>query len=202
MGIARNLCDEIAYLDKGQIMKIGDSVEISDYYLQALREVSESVKLSDRTDRKGNGEGKLVDLKIYDPNSGRESVLICGEAAVIEVFYESAQQDKIGNLNFELNIFNDDGNFLLTLGNQFSGYAMTNVPGKGSAKCVIPKLPLMAGRYFFKAHLHIDNKRADFINRTSNFEVLEGDYYDSGVFYKRRLPGVFIEQNWDHQNNI
>ena len=196
MSIARNLCDEIAYLEEGKIQKLGDSESVTNHYLQSMRSYSQEKSLTQREDRSGNGTVKFSDIKVYDPKSDRKSVLICGEEAEFEVHYGSDQLENIGDLNFHLNIFNDDGYYLATLSNQLIGYNLNNVDGKGTIKCHLKKLPLMAGNYYIKAKLFANGNIADIVDQAVAFEVLEGDYYNSGSFFKKRIPGIFVEQDW------
>lgn len=196
MSIARNLCDEIAYLDSGKIQMIGSAEKVTDHYLSQLKQSSEEADLKDRMDRDGSGEARLTNIEIYEPNSQRKGVLICGEDAEIRVDYSSDKLDSIGELMLQLNIFNDDGNYLATLSNQLTNYPLKNVKGKGTIHCTLHRLPLMAGNYFLKARLFVNGSKSDIVDRALNFQVLEGDFFKSGSFYKKRVPGIFIDQNW------
>ncbi len=196
MSIARTLCDQITYLDKGQIQKKGDATAISDFYLQSLDDDTQTDNLADRTDRKGTGEAFITDIKIYDLNTGRKNILITGEAVEIEVSFNSNSLKSLGDVNVLLHIFNSDGHFMGTLSNRLRGVGFQNMAATSTVKCRLPKLPLMAGNFFIKAHLEINRRKADIINHAALFEVLEGDYFNSNYWYKRRLPGVIMEQEW------
>lgn len=200
MNIAKNLCDKIAYLEKGEIVKVGDANEVADHYLNSLIETSTHQTLIDRTDRTGSGEAKLTDIQIVNPTSQhQQGSLISGEPAEVLVSYAAKDQlGKIGSLDFHLNVFNEDGNYLVTLSNEFTGKPLKNMPPSGTLKCKIDKLPLMPGRYFLRTHLFVNNTKADYLFRAVNFEVLTGDFYQSGSFYSKRMPGVFIDQRWEY----
>jgi len=196
MSIARSLCDHITYLDHGQIQKTGDAREVTDFYLQSMDNSTQTVSLSERTDRKGTGEANFTDIKIYDPKTGRENILITGEAAEIEISFKSKELETLGDVNVLLHLFNSDEHFMGTLSNKLRGANFQNIEASSTVKCRLDKLPLMAGNFFIKAHLEINGRKADVVNRAAHFEVLEGDYFKSNYWYKRRLPGVIMEQEW------
>tara|TARA_R110002096_G_scaffold276109_1_gene469806 strand:+ start:9287 stop:10456 length:1170 start_codon:yes stop_codon:yes gene_type:complete len=198
MSIARKLCDEIAYIEQGQLKMLGDSEKVTDHYLKTLQKNSEEKALKDRLDRSGTGDVKFVDIDFFDPKTHRSKTLICGEAAEFMVKYESRNNDKIGELVLHLNVFNDDGNYLASFSNELVNMPFKNLEANGSLHCKIEKLPLMPGHYFLKARLFVNGQKSDIIDRAINFEVLEGDFFGSGSFYKKRIPGIFVEQRWSH----
>lgn len=196
MSIARNLCNEIAYLDQGKILKVGDAEAVSDHYLQSLKTKAEELPLHLRKDRSGSGQTQFKEIKISNPKMQSTSVLICGEDAEINISYSSDSEEPIGELMLQLNVFNDDGNYLATLSNQLVSYPLKNQDANGQLKCILPKLALMPGNYFLKARLFVNGSKSDIIDRALNFEVLEGDFYESGSFFKKRVPGIFLDQKW------
>lgn len=196
MSIARNLCDEIAYIEQGELQMIGDSQKVTDHYLKSLHGKSLDLPLKDRKDRSGTGEVLFEEIDLFDPKTNRSKTLICGESAEFKVDYASMKNEKIGDLVLHLNVFNDDGNYLASFSNQLVNVPYKNLEAKGTVHCAIPKLSLMPGNYYIKASLFVNGQRSDIVDRAINFEVLEGDYFGSGSFYKKRVPGIFLEQNW------
>lgn len=196
MSIARNLCDEIAYIEQGELKMIGDSQKVTDHYLKSLQSKSLDQSLNDRKDRSGTGEVKFMDIDFFDPKTNRSKTLICGEEAEFKVIYKSIKDNKIGDLALHLNVFNDDGNYLASFSNELVNMPYKNMEPNGTLHCFVPKLSLMPGNYYIKASLFVNGKRSDVVDRAINFEVLEGDYFGSGSFYKKRVPGIFVDQNW------
>ncbi len=196
MSIARNLCDEIAYIEQGELQMVGDSKKVTDHYLKTLHGKSLDQPLKDRKDRSGTGEVLFEEIDFFDPKTNRSKTLICGEAAEFRVDYASRNREQIGDLVLHLNVFNDDGNYLASFSNQLVNVPYKNLEAQGTVHCSIPKLSLMPGNYYIKASLFVNGQRSDIVDRAINFEVLEGDYFGSGSFYKKRVPGIFLEQHW------
>ena len=196
MGIARSLCDSVIFLENGKIRKAGDTEEVTDFYLNSFRDTALKLPLTERKDRKGTGDIQFSDLRIIHPVSGRQGVLVSGESARFELSFSSQKLEKIADLNIQLNIFNEEESFLTTLSNRLVGKTLRNVPSQGSYACFIEQLPLMAGLYNIKAKLIVNGIPADVVMYAAEFEVLPGDYFNSGDFHMRSIPGVFIEQKW------
>lgn len=196
MSIARNLCDEIAYIEQGELQMLGESQIVTDHYLKTLQKNSLDLPLKDRKDRSGSGEVKFINIDFFDPKTNRSKTLICGETAEFKVEYASRNNDKIGDLVLHLNVFNDDGNYLASFSNELVNVPFKNLESSGFLHCAVPKLSLMPGNYFIKARLFVNGQKSDIVDRAINFEVLEGDYFGSGSFYKKRVPGIFLDQDW------
>lgn len=196
MSIARNLCDEIAYIEQGELQMVGESKIVTDHYLKTLHNNSLDLPIKDRKDRSGSGEVKFIDIDFFDPKTNRSKTLICGESAEFKVEYASRNNEEIGDLVLHLNVFNDDGNYLASFSNQLVNVPFKNIESSGFLYCEVPKLSLMPGNYFIKARLFVNGQKSDIVDRAINFEVLEGDYFGSGSFYKKRVPGIFLDQNW------
>ncbi len=196
MSVARSLCEQIIFLEKGKVKTIGDAKSVTDQYMREMTETANALPIGQRKDRKGSGELKFSQLEISHPNSKNGSLLISGEPAVINFSIKSLKPSATHDLDLELNIFNASGNFLSSLSNKFVGTSLKLEGEEQSFECTINKLPLMAGSYYLRAKLMINGFPVDLIDRALNFEVLLGDYYGSGNFKQKATPGIYIDQNW------
>src|SRR5690606_12217416 len=113
-------------------------------YLQSMDLLSKEQPIHMRTDRKGVGGAKITKLK-WNKQGG---FLQSGKPATLEVEYETNETPKVANLNFRLNIFNDNGEYLTSLSNQMANTPFNDVEPNGGCICKFEKLPLTEGNYY------------------------------------------------------
>lgn len=195
MRAVNDLCDEAIYIDKGQIMKSGTAGEITNWYESSLEKKAIEIDLAEREDRHGNGEIKMLAMRFTNKNGETLSSLRTGEAVVLEVDYEA--EKSANGLNLRLSIGRDNEGFITALSNSMSGFQFDTLPTKGTLKCTIDKLPLMAGKYVINARATKRNIIADDVRRAFVFHVEEGDFYQSGDLFSTSRTGVYIPQNWE-----
>mgnify|MGYP003644909355 CR=1 FL=1 len=196
LSVARSLCDSAIFLKNGKIEKQGPVKEVTDYYLDTMLETTANKSLGDRADREGTGEVRIQNIEVLHPKTGKQDLLVCSESAEFTVTVKSKRPTVISDLDFELNIFNDKPNYVTTLSNKFVGAQFKQSGDLNTFKCTIDKLPLMAGNYYLRVKLSVNGVAADVIDRALYFEVLLGDFYNSGNFKQRSIPGVYIDQQW------
>ncbi|WP_417599701.1 ABC transporter ATP-binding protein [Owenweeksia hongkongensis] len=192
MSAVRQLCDEVIWLKEGQIVQIGSPDEVTSAYLQSMDILSKELPIGLRTDRKGVGGAKITKLQWKN----QEELLQSGKPAALEIEYEATEMQEIANLNFRLNIFNENGEYLTSLSNQMANFPFQQVAAKGRSVCRFDRLPLAEGSYYITTNLFINGIKCDRVERALSFKVIQGDYYGAGLTSFRDSPGVFIDQDW------
>lgn len=196
MSVARSLCDSAIFLKDGKVKMEGSIIDVTDHYLDVMHDTSSQLSIGERPDREGSGEIQIEKLKVTHPSTQKEDVLISGEAAEFWFSIRSERPKVMSDLNFEINIFNKQSNFLTTLSNKFVGVQFKQSEEGNTFKCTIDRLPLMAGNYYLRTKILVNGIAADVVDRALYFEVLVGDYYGSGNFKQRMTPGIYIDQEW------
>lgn len=194
MSAVRQLCDEVIWLREGQIVTSGNPEEVITAYLKSMDTLSQEVPISERTDRKGVGGGKITKLQWHTEGE----LLQSGQAADLEIHYETLETQPIAHLNLRLNIYNDAGEYLTSLSNQMANSPFDEVPAAGKCICRLPKLPLAEGDYYITSNLFVNGIKVDRVERALSFSVLQGDYYGSGLTKFKDSPGVYVGQNWEY----
>lgn len=196
MSAVRQLCDEVIWLKNGQIVQVGSPDEVTSAYLQSMDILSKELPIQLRTDRKGVGGAKITKLQWHN----QDDYLQSGLPAELEIEYETEEMQEVANLNFRLNIFNDNGEYLTSLSNQMANTPFHQVPAKGRSLCSFDRLPLAEGTYYITANLFVNGIKCDRVERALSFKVIQGDYYGAGLTNFKDSPGVYIEQNWSYEN--
>ena len=199
INVARSLCDEMVQLAYGEIVQRGSAAEVSDRYLLNMQEQAQKVPLAQRTDRSGNGTGRVTGIQFADSESGAQNLLKTGSPAHIYVDYELFNPQKRWDIIVHIALFNHNGSYLTTLSNSFTGLSANGENTRGRLRCTVPRWPLMAGNYYCGAFLTINGLKADHVHFAQQFQTTLGDYYGSGSFFEKRNPGVFIDQEWEKE---
>ena len=190
----RELCQRVGHLEAGHLQKVGEANEIVDHYLEKYTQKARQVRLDQRPDRRGNGAGHFLSLNL----EGQEKeALPCpprtGQPARLEAQVQTRQE---GTIDLQLNVIHPSGHFLTTLNSRLTGQTFTRQAGHHTFTCEIPQLPLMPGTYHLRAHLFLNGQAADIVEHALEFTVEEGDYYHNGQYFRKKLQGLFIPQNW------
>ena len=196
MNVARNLCEEIILLENGAIRERGEAHAVTEHYLQSMQRSAEQVPVAERSDRQGDGTAKIREVIIKDADSGAKFVTKSGGRVEVEVHYSVLKPGKGKNLQLDLGLINQHGNYLSTLSNRFGDLLVDADHGEGVLRCTVEKWPLMAGRYHLNVHLMVNGFLADRVNHAVEFEVALGDFFGNNNFFNKRIPGVFVEQEW------
>lgn len=194
MRAVRDLCNDAIYIDGGKLIKSGTAEEITDFYDRSLESKAIEIKLSDRMDREGTGAVKLEALRFVDPSGSPIKQLRSGQDVYLEADYEAEKPPS--GLNLRLSIGKENDGFISALSNHLAGAHFDDLPKKGTLRCHLQKVPFMTGKYVVNARLTNQNIVTDDVKRAMVFEVIEGDYFESGDLFSNRRAGVYIDQKW------
>jgi hypothetical protein len=123
-------------------------------------------------------------------------ILISGTPAALKISYRSAQAESLSNLNFRLNVFKENGEFLTTLSNEMAGITMENQAPEGDILCEFDSLPFLAGEYYITSNVLVSSLRTDQLERALSFRVEPGDRDTSGAMRTKLREGIRLSQNW------
>ncbi|WP_421752655.1 polysaccharide ABC transporter ATP-binding protein [Croceimicrobium sp.] len=185
MGAINSLCDRVAWINQGILQATGAPNEMIEQYLGGLEQLNADSNPAERTDREGDGRARFQRIEVKAKDGSK--LLKSGESLLLNLAWESSAQAK--EIRLELHLFNSRGNYLSSFQHQLKGDLQ-------KAQLSIPELPLMAGRFFFNAHIYLDGIRADFLGRACYFEVLSEEWQQNEVAVQRQNPGVEIKSSW------
>ena len=169
MGLLQQLCERGIFLHHGTVHTDGTIIESVDAYLQTL-EQAESQDLSKRTDRKGQGQVRLVGTEVLN-HSSESSNLKTGHPARF-VFCVNGVVPGMG-CNFF--IYDTIGQPITSFQSKVRGPEDTYDSRNGlKFVCELDELLLLPGRYRIDVAIVGDNLLQDFIEAAAVFEVAEG----------------------------
>lgn len=185
MAAVQNLCFKGILLDNGIIKKTGAINDVLAEYLVSTK--IENVKLSENTNRKGNGFLKFTDGFFISDNDNN-----------IETF-----KDLKIKLNFELNYTSKIIQSRIDIGiNNFMGdrvaWLSSNVVisefsiFSNSIEFLIKDLPLAPGDYTLNIYSEINNEIADWLTEVMPFTIIEKDYYKTGKLTLKNQGNILL----------
>jgi len=170
MGLLQALCKRGIFLQHGTVFTDGTITEAVDAYLQTL-EQARSQDLSKRTDRKGQGQVRLVRVDVTNSSDGELSILKTGNPARF-VFWVNGFVPGIA-CNFF--IYDSIGQPVTSFMSRVRGPGDAYNPNDGSKFiCELDELLLLPGRYRIDVAIVGDNSLQDFIEAATVFEVGDG----------------------------
>lgn len=192
MSAVRHICDRALWIEDGRAKKDGPTEEITADFMRSFRLESAATPAGERTDRSGTGDVILSEIKWHSEGD----VLVSGHRAALEINYRARGNSKLAHLNFRLNVFKDNGEYLTTLSSDGAGENLTNLPPEGRVICRFEELPFTAGDYFIVSNVLISGVRTDHLDRALSFRVMPGDRDEVGAMRTLRRSGVRVRQAW------
>lgn len=187
LGSIKDMCDEVALLDHGQVKAIGKAEEVIEKYLGG-------VEKNARPDgeyglRFGEGGASIDRVEILDDGLKPTSLLRTGDRATFRIHFSTER--RIENPVWKIEVTNRHGMVLGGSNNRYHRLVPASVEGEGVVEYYIPKVFLVPGVYDLSCYFFdYDLKRPyDARIRFMRFEVEEG--------YPPDYDGVFsIGGNW------
>jgi lipopolysaccharide transport system ATP-binding protein len=193
-----NLCSKCILLEKGRITGFDDTKKIISKYNSSVCKMHKS-QLADRKDRQGNGAIKIIDYFLLDDNHTKIDFINCG-ANVFLVFRVKLNNFSGGIINFSIGINDTNGNRITQLNSKTTKDSIIIDDSDSLITLEIYKMNLMPGKYLFNIFITIDNSVSDWIVNAGEINVIESDYYHSGVLPSSN-QGVLL-MDYKYQANL
>jgi len=201
MSAIESICQTGIVLDSVKVSFAGPVQEAVSLYLDQLMDSGKkSVQISQRKDRTGTGEVKLINFYI-ESETGEKIVQIKNGQTVRFIFdYATKSNQEAEDVEFQIVVMTQSEELLFQFGTRFTGQKLMRITPKGRFVCEIKRFPLVPGHYRLDTYLVADGKPSDYISRFAQIDVIDGDFYQSGyhVFEKESkflIDGTFAFQD-------
>lgn len=183
MAVVENMCKSAVLLAEGRCIAQGDTTSVLQRYLRDIERLS-ATPLHLRTDREGSGDIQFISFSLEDARGATLPAFQCGAEAIMHFVIENHTENEIRGFRTEFKIVNENGQNIAALDTWLLGLGISGIPpGRRSLRLVIPKMPLMPGRYRITIYSEVSSSMTDFVKDAAAFEVESGDFYGTG-----RLP--------------
>jgi len=197
MGAVRTLCTKGCLIENGKILLQGKVDEVVSLYLRKCQDLTSAISLAKRTDRRGNGSLRFTSVKLLS-RDGEEIAAQSGKDLVIAIDYVTdSQSEKHAEVSLAFTDLYGQRLFTCLSRSSHQG-GFLRLPGKGQIRCIIPRLPLLPGRYnVSRLWCKIGAQMADDIQDAFHIEVAAGDFFGTGKLNPEDGGNVVIDHGWE-----
>ena len=179
LGQVEQLCQDVAWIEKGELMMLGPAAEVIAAY-QGESHQAKRVE-GEQGSRWGSGEAQIVEVKLLDASGTPQSVLNTLEPASIhvDITAHTPLQDTVVGVRID----SLAGGPVWGTSSRRGGRTIGLIDGPASVDIAIPSLPLLEGVYDLTVALtdHTEVHPYDHWDRRIRFEVRQFKSYDTGV---------------------
>jgi lipopolysaccharide transport system ATP-binding protein len=190
LGLIRDLCDEAAWLENGQIRELGKARDVADSYLASVneREVHAGVVEVTPTEsvtRYGSGEVRITSLEYLDAGGNRGAVLLAGAPCTIRMHFEAHKP--ISGAVFGLGFQHESGaNVAGPNSGRVGPFALE--PGAGYIDFSVDELLLQEGSFRVSTAVVERGHTYDYADREFDLHVRGQGSDEPGL---TRMPGAW-----------
>jgi lipopolysaccharide transport system ATP-binding protein len=199
MAAIQNLCSSAILLELGEIGYPKGNVDaIIRYYLSQVKRAS-LIKLVDRLDREGEGNIKVCNFEITNNKDEQINNIISGNAVKFKIYYSvRGKSVKPINVRVAISVTRSDGFFISLFDTEIIGQNFQYLDkGDGVFVCLINHCPFSEGLYFLNIAVRQNEIIEDWIQEAYSFEVIHGDFFNTGKTVPNGYNGVLINHNWE-----
>ncbi len=188
LGLMRNICDNVAWFEHGNLREIGNAGDVIDKYVAEVQTDRQEDEGSSA--RWGSGEARIEDVELLDATGDGNTRFNTGQPFTIRIHYNATE--RIERPVFGLAIYTLDG-FLVTGPNTRDGKLdIEAIEGRGHVDLAVDRLLLLPGTYDISASLydHAIVHPFDFRQRFLRFDM------DPGIPHEERGGIVSLGGKW------
>jgi lipopolysaccharide transport system ATP-binding protein len=188
MASIQNLCTRAIVLKNGKISFIGEVNDSISEYLREDRYIKDGLNTNDR---KGNGVVNIKKVSVF----GKTNLSKPQTSMPFSIKFELENRSNVLNtdLRFDLRIDDEMGQRIVWLSNKLLHIDSNNIVKEVLFE--VAKLSLNKGVYNVTTYITVNNDIADWIQNAFSFEVVEGDFYNSGNLVPMDQSKVLVEFN-------
>jgi lipopolysaccharide transport system ATP-binding protein len=197
MAAITSLCPQAIFLDKGIFKAIGQAEEIVQLYL-SHNSNNDSVDLTSRIDRNGNGLARITRLSITNRDGKALTNIISGQDVIVCIDYDVPSGVTIENGVCILIFKSQLGQPLFSCSTRLFDTYMRFVPN-GKLLCEISNFPLNQGVYYVDVYLKRGSHSRDVLDsmeEAMQIQVIVGDYFDTGRAVNPYSSPVLVLHSW------
>ncbi|MEE9166841.1 MAG: Wzt carbohydrate-binding domain-containing protein, partial [Candidatus Neomarinimicrobiota bacterium] len=198
MGAVEKLCNRALVLNEGHFTFAGERSEAITFYLRTLENLSGSGSLQFRSDRKGTGEVRVVNIEVRDTEGNSLDAVCSSQDIDILLRYEATSDFPPKNVIASIALFTDLGVPVFNFHNRLTGDTFGSLPLKGALVCRLYRLPLVPSTY--RIHFSIrragDSRYLDYLDNALRLTVIEGDFYGTGEMHPPSSGMCLVDGSW------
>lgn len=197
MDALMNLCPHSVLLDQGQLVVQGPTSQVVERYFASQQALLGS-RLDQRQDRQGAQRFHFTETWIEDMAGKRLPSVLAGQGIKLVATYEMSSKDLLSPLTISFAVYTAQGTPVTRFVSGVAGAPLpADAPTRGRVECVIPRLPLNEGRYFYNvlAESGADYNTEDWVQGAGWLLIEPGDFWGTGRTIEQKFP-VLLDHSW------
>jgi ABC-type polysaccharide/polyol phosphate transport system ATPase subunit len=185
----RRLCDQILWMEDGQVRAYGPAGEIAERYMsevnvQALANQATALQSA----RSGTGEIRYTSVDLLDADGAASVLLTAGATLVVRAAYRAERA--VARPVFQVGIIDVDTGLVITTATTRPADIPEMVSGTGSIECRFPRLPLRPRQYILRLSI------------TDSYQLASYDAVSAGPRFAVSGHGSGVEGLADEEDGL
>jgi len=195
MAAIQNMCRRCLLLHGGELVADGEPDAVIRRYMDQVDTMQRDCSLAERRDRAGNGAMRITGFHLQSADGQPTAAAHSGDDCVFCFDYEAADDAaRGGSVSMAFAVFDAWGRPLFRNATDVTAQDFTDVPDRGTFRCHVPRLPLVAGDYTVGMLLTVNGEIADRLDKAVRFRVEDGDFFATGKV-DRHSP-FLVDNQW------
>lgn len=193
ISVVQRYCDRAMLLRSGQVVKIGDSEEVTSEYMN--QNINDEDKRIDQNESSENAVGNksrlagLIKAETFDGNGKRKSTFKSGDNMIIRVYFD--QKKQVDDINFGIALVNQENVTLLGISTVIDKLNVKEAAKNGFFEVEFKDIPFRESSFHINAAIFGNNhaKVYDYKTKLGTFRVFSTNQNDGivSVPYKWRV---------------
>ena len=181
LGAVKKLCSHGIWLEGGSCRAVGNTDDLISAYVAATSQERLSSTLANRTDRRGTGRARIVDVSFSNAQGKDVDFVRSGEDFTIRLRYELAPgQRHIDDVVASIGLSVDDS-YVWVVRSAFTGEHLDLLRPVGEICCHVSDFAVADGSYQLEVYLsHRDTEILDNVRDAVELRVEPGDFFGTG----------------------
>ena len=188
-----SMANSVIVLDNGHLKSISPTDEGISYYIESIIKRTCTTPLTERNDRKGNGDARITEFWLENESGQPVSDFICGRPVVICFRIKSVREFK--NADIAISFHKMDLSPLFRCSTRSSSFLPILPEGESTWRCKINRIQLVQGSYIVN---NIIRDRSDvildYLPQALFLHVNGGNFYGNGLI-DNHSP-ILVDHNW------
>jgi lipopolysaccharide transport system ATP-binding protein len=191
MASVQALCHRALWLDQGGVVEAGPTTEVVRKYLEATATL-DSVPVSQRLDRQGDGSARITSLQIEDAEGGGS--IRTDSRLRVTLGYEAERP--LRHLQVYVSIYDLAHRGIFALNSNHVGGIPEELPRVGTMTCLTDPINLTPGRCYANVGLVKGGVIADRVEYAAYFDVEPGESKASANLPSRSWVLCLLDHTW------
>ncbi len=194
MAAVQNLCTRCLLLDQGAIVADTDPTTATSKYLESNFQ-SGGIPVGQRTDRRGSGQARLVEIRLLNDEGQPASIVPMGVDWNVEFTYDCATE--IPHPELRLFVTSSQGQRISRISSFNSQGELPAFSGLVKLNCRISQMNLLPGLYYLSVRIASQlGDTIDFVESALPIEVAAADRHGTGRVDDARHAPCYFPATW------